>query len=378
VIAFRVGMDEPIADAGTDDLGNYVLEIPYGEYHVRACAEGYIPEWYDNAQHREEATVLVVNQEHNPDGIVFLLAPYEHEFGTISGTIFGETPDGEQPLPFAHVIAFRVGMDEPIADAGTDDLGNYVLEVPYGEYHVRAGAEGYIPEWYDNAQHREGATVLVVNQEHNPDGIVFLLEQEDSGFGTISGTVYGETERDILSPFDGEVPLPFAHVIAFRVGMEEPVADATTDELGNYVLEVPYGEYHVRAAAEGYIPEWYDNAQHREEATVLVVNEESNPDGIIFVLTPLTTAISQNYPNPFNIHTMVSFTLAKPGDVELIIYNIYGQRVTILVDGFCQAGIHELIWDGRNVNGNLVASGVYYYRLKVGDKSETRRMTLLK
>ena len=167
-------------------------------------------------------------------------------------------------------------------------------------------------------------------------------------------------------------------MIAYRVGMEEPVADAGTDELGNYELEVPHGEYHVRAGAEGYIPEWYDNAQHREEATVLVVNPESNPDGIVFVLDPLRNTIGQNYPNPFNAHTIVSFNLADPAEVELTIFNIFGQKVAILADGFYQAGSHEIIWDGRNTNGNPVSSGVYYYRLKIGENSETRRMTLLK
>ena len=133
--------------------------------------------------------------------IVLVPQVWAQDYGTISGTVYGETFEGdalspynneEVPLPFAHVIAYRVGMEEPVADAGTDELGNYVLEVPHGECQVRAGAEGYIPEWYDNAQHREEATVLVVNPESNPDGIVFLLAQAEPHFGTISGTIFGE------------------------------------------------------------------------------------------------------------------------------------------------------------------------------------------
>ena len=93
---------------------------------------------------------------------------------------------------------------------------------------------------------------------------------------------------------------------------------------------------------------------------------------------PYNFELSQNYPNPFNAQTTISFALVQPADVTLEVFNIVGQKVTVLADDLCQAGHHDIIWDGRDSGGKPVASGIYYYRLQAGDYSETNRMTLLK
>jgi hypothetical protein len=88
--------------------------------------------------------------------------------------------------------------------------------------------------------------------------------------------------------------------------------------------------------------------------------------------------LSQNYPNPFNPSTKIEFTLAKSGFVTLQIYDVLGRKVRTLVSEELSSGYKSVIWDGKNEDGDEVASGVYFYQLKVGDFSEPKKMLLLK
>lgn len=100
---------------------------------------------------------------------------------------------------------------------------------------------------------------------------------------------------------------------------------------------------------------------------------------------PVTSyQLEQNYPNPFNPSTMIRFGLVERGTVRVQIYNHLGQVVRMLAEEEFAAGWHNLSWDGRNQGGELVATGVYFYRVNVSNQSgatifsETRRMTFLK
>jgi hypothetical protein len=85
-----------------------------------------------------------------------------------------------------------------------------------------------------------------------------------------------------------------------------------------------------------------------------------------------------NYPNPFNTRTSIEFQLPESGPAEISIYDITGKSVIALVDDYLGAGNHTIVWDGRNSAGQPVSSGVYFYRISVGDHTATRRMLLLK
>jgi len=85
-----------------------------------------------------------------------------------------------------------------------------------------------------------------------------------------------------------------------------------------------------------------------------------------------------NFPNPFNPGTTLAFFLAKPLRVNLTVYDILGQSVTTLVSGRLDAGNHRVYWDGRNSIGNEVSAGIYYYQLSAGNRSQTRKMILLR
>jgi hypothetical protein len=93
---------------------------------------------------------------------------------------------------------------------------------------------------------------------------------------------------------------------------------------------------------------------------------------------PGTYQLSQNYPNPFNPTTQINFELPKAGQVTLEVFNLVGQRVAVLVDGYREAGHHTVAWHGVDGHGSRVSSGVYFYRLNAEDATMTRKMILLK
>ena len=85
-----------------------------------------------------------------------------------------------------------------------------------------------------------------------------------------------------------------------------------------------------------------------------------------------------NYPNPFNPRTRIDFYVPQSGQVEIVVYDLLGRRVTSLVDAVLTEGPHSVEWDGTDRTGGRVASGVYFYRMKTGQVTESRKMVLLK
>jgi len=93
---------------------------------------------------------------------------------------------------------------------------------------------------------------------------------------------------------------------------------------------------------------------------------------------PAAYALSKNYPNPFNPTTTIEFAIPVAGNVELVIYNINGQKVRTLVNETKDAGFYKTVWDGRNELGESVSSGIYLYRLVSGDFNKIEKMTFIK
>ncbi len=107
---------------------------------------------------------------------------------------------------------------------------------------------------------------------------------------------------------------------------------------------------------------------------------QQDPTGVNVTGTnlPLTLELLPNYPNPFNPLTNIEFRMAEPGFARLAIYDLLGKRVKTLVQENLAPGVHTVQWDSRDNLGRPVASGVYLYRLDMGEFSQTRKMVLMK
>jgi len=94
--------------------------------------------------------------------------------------------------------------------------------------------------------------------------------------------------------------------------------------------------------------------------------------------SPKSFALLQNQPNPFNPETQIIYYLPRACQVKLNIYNVLGQKIRTLFDGYQGTGMQSLLWDGRDGDGVELGSGIYFYRLEADDFHQTKKMTLLK
>jgi hypothetical protein len=110
------------------------------------------------------------------------------------------------------------------------------------------------------------------------------------------------------------------------------------------------------------------------KSTPTAIDDDPSTDDLL----PETMQVSQNYPNPFNPATRIEFSLPERSDVRVEVFNTLGQRVRVLLDESRPAGDHTVYWDGRDVSGASVASGVYFYRVTAGDYVSSKKMMLVK
>lgn len=122
------------------------------------------------------------------------------------------------------------------------------------------------------------------------------------------------------------------------------------------------------------VENWAASAGHgtpgAENSDVLVSTEKEDPEEVVKGFE-----LFQNYPNPFNPTTTISYRLDKPGRVKLAVYDIMGREVALLENGMKPQGIHSQSWDASL---GKFSSGVYLYKLDVGNETLIRKLTLIK
>jgi PKD repeat protein len=162
---------------------------------------------------------------------------------------------------------------------------------------------------------------------------------------------------------------------------------ATVSDNGKFGFMPVYGDDPTTAELEGIV---------KGEKFSLVINGVATEESFIWseagqkievksltsrsggANVPTDYGLFQNYPNPFNPATSISFSVPATTQATLDVFNILGMKVATVFDGMAQAGRNEVIWDGKNNNGEMVASGIYFYRLKTASFEQTRKMVLMK
>ena len=166
-----------------------------------------------------------------------------------------------------------------------------------------------------------------------------------------TGTSVGQTYHlDWLSINSGGLMTQSSANYAAKLTLAQPVAGFT--ESANY---------------QAYLGFW-----HPLLGSAVTVKEIESPS------LPTDFSLEQNYPNPFNPTTTIEFAVPRSGQVRIEVFNTLGQLVTVLADQPVAAGVYRTVWDGRDLLGNEVASGIYLYRLQAEDFVSTRKMLLLK
>ena len=204
--------------------------------------------------------------------------------------------------------------------------------------------------------------------------------------------VVGDVNRD------GQVNILDLVFVAQQLGQTVPAdspADVNSDGAVNILdlVQVAQNFGNTAAplvamiAADGVDPvtiaAWIAQARLEDDGSLVFKQGIANLQDLLASLIPQETALLRNYPNPFNPETWIPYQLATPAEVALTIYDMKGQMVRRLALGHQAAGVYQsrsraVYWDGRNQLGESVASGLYFYTLRAGDFTATRRMVILK
>jgi len=175
------------------------------------------------------------------------------------------------------------------------------------------------------------------------------------------------------------------------VSFDSPIGNYTTNPAVSYGISDPTGAMTFRTAfydvdyigtpmhtgsfsVRGLIAHFQGTAQITPRM-LADFNPVSNTDE---VQVPAQVALLGNYPNPFNPQTTIKFQMERPAPATLEIYNQKGQIVKSFDIAQAQAGMNSLVWNGMDNNGSSVSSGVYFFRLKSGSYSSTKKMVLMK
>jgi hypothetical protein len=346
--------------ARTDSTGAYLLtDIVPGSFRVSAFHRDFGPGSYPDS--------VVVADGQDVTGIDIVLGPGEaHETGLISGLVTDDSTDA----PIDHAMVLAIGRVERFGHhhwffrrAFSDSTGHYALEnLPIVPLKIFAASRGYLGEFYDNVRRMSEATPVTPNA----DNINFSLSPRNRGFRSIVGRINMpagyETEGLILYALqDGQIS---------DIMLADPDGYYSLDALESGIYELSVSTVYGDANYDEPVDVMDSDAHADIQFSVTSVGDDQQ--------LPKETSLAQNYPNPFNATTLISFELAQPGNVELNVYNIVGQKVATLIDGKFEAGSFSITWDGRDQSGNVVTSGMYYYRLEANGQTETMKMTLLK
>ena len=104
------------------------------------------------------------------------------------------------------------------------------------------------------------------------------------------------------------------------------------------------------------------------------IGKEINNDNEL----PISFSLNQNYPNPFNPTTNINYSIPSDNFVTVTVYNVMGEKIKTLSNGFTTSGYKSVKWNAQNERGQEVSAGLYVYTIEAGDFRDTKKMLLLK
>lgn len=288
----------------------------------------------------------------------------------LSATEFKEIYPGE------HKIAVRTTEDEPdtlmtdtftvgnshrsqITVAGVHQVDNFSGNPDERITNLHLNSVTQISE---QASDDEQIAVRIGHTSTDLQTVDLLVEESDILADTLS---LGEwTDHMLLDPEHNNWRMTDSEtgdlIDDFRFSLEDMTGETVIAQTSGF-LEPSANQ---DGASLGMIAVQADGTVH--EADIVTATEEGSD-------IPDQVELSQNYPNPFNPATTIEYAIPEETEVRLEVYNILGERVTVLVEETAQPGTYEATW-----NASEMASGVYIYRLQAGDKTYTRQMTFVK
>jgi len=280
--------------------------------------------------------------------------------------------------PSSDFLKFYINGEMKFQWSGTDDFWSQVT------YPVTVGTNVFKWEYVKDTGMAQGSDCAWL------DDIIFPSTGEQIGnpvFVTDSEFVnFGEVVVNNI------VSLP---VTICNCGTASMLGTITIDApffIGEITLPTCYLEYTIPANGSFTFNVNFQPLENIEYSGTLTINSD-DPNALVNTIPvygtgqpvanedPVITAVTSLkgcYPNPFNPETTIRFSVKDKTPVELNIYNILGQKVRTLINKPLEAGEHTVVWNGTDNRGHSVASGIYFYRMKAGNYTETKKMILKK
>ena len=247
-------------------------------------------------------------------------------------------------------------------------------------------------------------TVNIAHLPENKELVEQLSEKLHAGWQGALSNIPEQFHVPQMLPWDinndGVVDLQDLVLISSNFGVEapeNPKVDVNRDGNVNIIdllivaahlgestnTEAPATQTEIFPKHLSLVDGWLTEARLADDGSNVFKQGITTLEGLLNRVTPEKTALLPNYPNPFNPETWIPYDLAQDTDVHIHIFNLKGESIRELSLGFQTAGIYRsqaqaAYWDGRNSEGELVASGVYFYTLQAGQMKATRRMVIIK
>jgi hypothetical protein len=285
----------------------------------------------------------------------------------------------------------RLGRIYTIVYTATDASGNSTdatvyVRVPHNQPGLITATTGFTGDGTGFDRSDDEFTVVVMSQTEvygiNHNGKVMLVETMfDATQLDLARTYVGNTmgvllpERSEVIDQDGDGLMDLA--LWYDIASVEPlVENVVQGQIGEVWLSDPIdpvGVYYQSASGVDYLVEDIFGLGSPENLGGGSSSGVGDTGEIVDV-----TRLFPVRPNPFSATTTVRFSLVREGEVELRIYDARGLLVRSLEDRVYAAGIHQLVWDGRDGGGRSVAAGVYFIEMRAGAFEATEKMMLLK
>lgn len=272
---------------------------------------------------------------------------------TISGTLFG---DNGKPMinSDVHISSMNGSFNRNMVTdtAGVFKIGMLSNELPLTDLNLNAG---------DIRDTSVVAAQYTFGSVKSGDNLTHDLRLYNTN-STISGriTIGGNAPGFMIDVYAQNADTGFTQTQTDNNGFYKIYV---SDKIHNYTIA-------LGNSVQGYT---FTNPVVQAGATNVDINlvptaiSEDGPG------VPASYSLSQNYPNPFNPTTQITYQLKSAQHVRLTVFDITGREVAVVVNQMQSAGKHTVTFHGNNLS-----TGVYFYRLKAGNFSSTRKMILLK
>ncbi|MEE4312647.1 MAG: GDSL-type esterase/lipase family protein [candidate division KSB1 bacterium] len=288
-----------------------------------------------------------------------------------------------QPYDAALVAHFAVGLNK----TSDSHVGEWLFHPPYRQYFNLAA--NYYGQNYSTVLLGDVAGEWQQNNNMNKDqGFIELADHSAAAGDSLIFPLFIDQDEGMIS-CDAELiydPDVLTCIGVHKTGITQKMQLVANLEDNGRVEFGLYGSDEINSAGEIVNVLFVVNAAAQVESIVNLSHYRLN-DGpsrqatsVVSVESsdkPLTFTLGQNYPNPFNPETMIPYNLPAAGHVRLSLYNIMGQHITDIYNGFEEAGQHQYRWDGTDRAGQQIAGGIYLCRMVFGNESRTIKLIKL-